>query len=136
MKIRIGKNKGPVSLAKQVEAEGFAFGRRDDGECVLAVKFPGVETLEMTQEDIGLIIRILDRPAIEGNGPGAVFARSAVEDSEGRLTAKFSDQARARNVSFSREDRAEVSALLRHHLNAWGDYKKRLIQAEWDAAGE
>lgn len=136
MKIRIGKNRGPVSLAKQVEAEGFAFGRRDDGECILSVKFPGVETLEMTQEDIGLIISILDRPAIEGNGPGAVFARTATEDSEGRLTAKFSEATRSRSVSFSREDRSEVADLLRHHLNAWGDYKKRLIQAEWDAAGE
>lgn len=136
MKIQIGKNKEPASLAKQVEDAGFGFGRNDAGETVLTVKFPGVETLEMTQEDIGLIIGILDRPAIEGSRPGAVFARSAVEDSEGRLTAKFSDQPRARNVSFSREDRAEVSALLRHHLNAWGDYKKRLIQAEWDAAGE
>lgn len=135
-RIRIGKVEKPASLAKEIESAGFGFGRNADGELVLTVKFPGVDAMDLTREDLGMIVDRLDRPSPNGHGPGAVFARSATEDPDGGMTAKFSDEKRARSVNFTAEDRADVAMLLEAHLDAWEDYTRQLNEVESQAATE
>ena len=132
-KITIGKAPTPDTLAEQVEEAGFGFGRNDNGETTLTVKFPGVDSMEITRSDLGRIVDTLDRPTPTGDSPGAVFSRTATEEPDGSMSAKFSDAKRSRSVSFSPADRVEVAKLLEGHLANWSEYESRLAQAEAEA---
>ncbi len=137
VKIQIGKaKKTEVSKREQIEDAGFGFQRNDQGEMSISIKFPGIDTLNFTRKDLGIVIDRLDAPTIEGSGPGASFARSASEDPNGNLTAKFSEEKRARSVSFSPSDRHEIADLLTGLLKSWDDYAAALIEKEAEKASE
>lgn len=134
VKIQIGKaKKTEVSKRELIAEAGFGFQRNDQGEMSIAIKFPGLEAIGFTREDLRIVIDRLDAPTIEGSGPGAVFARSATEDEEGNLISKFSSGKRARSISFSPSDRHEIADLLAGLLNSWDDYAAALIEAEAEA---
>jgi hypothetical protein len=129
-KIQIGKSSAPRSIKDQILEAGVEMSRNEDGAVVLSVKFPGVDSLEFTRDSLGTVVETLDRAPINGDDPGAVFARSATEGPDGGMTGKFSDAKRSRSVSFTREDRADVAILLESFMDKWSDYEAQLSEAE------
>lgn len=121
------------SIVEQINDAGLSFARDEHGNSRLFVKFPGLDVIGFSREDLTDIINRLEAPKIEGSNPGAVFARSATEDEEGNLISKFSDEKRARTITFKVDDRAEVAVLLDAHLAKWDDYEKDLSKAEEQA---
>lgn len=130
-KIQIGKTTGPRSIKDQIVDAGVEFTRDDDGNSVLVVKFPGVDSMEFSRESLARVVETLDA-WMPGDDPGSVFARTATEDPDGSLTAKFSDAKRSRSVTFSREDRADVAILLESWADQWIEFEARLNAVESD----
>lgn len=122
------------SIVEQINDAGLSFARDENGNPRLFVKFPGLDVIGFSREDLTDIINRLEAPKIEGSNPGAVFQRSATEDEEGNLISKFSDEKRARTITFKVDDRAEVADLLDAHLAKWDDYEKDLSKAEEEQA--
>lgn len=129
-KIQIGKSNGPLSLKAQIEAAGVGMSRDASGNAVISIKFPGVDALDFSRESLRRTVETIDRPRIEGDDPGAVFARSATENPDGSLTSKFSDAPRSRSVTFTDTDRDEVTELFESFLAKWDDFEKMLTEAE------
>ena len=136
-KIQIGKvNQTNRSMKQAVLDAGIEMSRDDSGKVVLTLKFPGVDAIAFSQESLGLVVNTLDRRTEEGDDPGATFARTATEDPEGNMVAKFSDAARSRTLSFTRKDREDVAQMLENFIGSWEGYEAQLAEAEAEAAAE
>ena len=132
--ITIGSSvKTVLPVADAVREAGISFYVRDDGEAVFRLKFPGQTARDFCVEDLELISAVLDRPTVEGSDPGAVFARSASEDSEGNLTARFSDEKRSRSIEIPSSERENVTNLCRGLMVQVPELEQRWSEAQKQA---
>jgi hypothetical protein len=113
------------TVREQIEASGGNL-HNLDGEAALALSFPGCKPVVFRLSDLESILATLDAPTVEGDGPGATFAQSAVEDSDGNLVAVFSREKRSRKVSIPAEERADVAGFIVEQIAKWEDYEKML----------
>lgn len=134
-KIKLGASiETKLTAAQLISNAGFAFGKNEAGDLALTVKFPGVDTVDVTREGLEAIIERLDRPQINGSTPAAVFCRSAQDTPDGGLTVRLSDAKRSRTVSFDQQDRSDVAILLETHLGNFDKYAAQYAAAEAEAA--
>ena len=133
-RIKIGKVQNSITLVQQIADAGYDFTRNEEGETTLLMSFPGVAPVALTHGQILNLAETVDAPTPQGSDPAAVFARSAQEDPEGNLSARFSDVARSRSVSIPFAERGALASLLSDLAGDWADYTEQLESAE--AAGE
>lgn len=119
----------PLSVAAHLKAQPLQ-GARIGGEFHLVLKFPGVKEIAFSRQDLSMVIATLRQPTTEGASPGATFARSASESGDGTLTARFSDEPRARSVELSRADREETAEHLESLAGHWLEFVNIARQAE------
>lgn len=127
-KINLGSKVRAANIADALESNGFSI-ERVEGVTYLTLNFPGVAPIQVTRDQLAMIVGRLDEPRLKGEDPGSVFVRSATEDPDGELVARFSDEKRARTVTFTPEDRSNVAILLESKLDQWDEFERMLDDA-------
>jgi len=130
IKVKLTNAPKPTRMLDVIEAKGLELLRGENGDVMVRIPFPGVKAVELDRKGIEGIMAVLNKEVPMGDSPQEVFARSASVDSEGNLTARFSDKERARSVEFTAGDRQDIMSFLSSVHQTWNDYEGMLLDAE------
>ncbi len=95
------------------------------GEIVLELKAPGISEVLLNEENLRAIRDRLAQEVPEGNSPSAVFNRTASERDDGAISARFSDEPRARTLTLTPQDRTEFVEWADGLLAEWPNFQSK-----------